>query len=62
MPLDGGLVIVPEGLLHMVRPATFDDVLRAVAGGNEAAVKGLIGLFPELVDYAKTLRSGDASS
>lgn len=60
MPLDGGLVIVPEGLLRLVRPATFDDALRAVAGGNEAAVKTLIGLFPELVEYVKTLGAGDA--
>jgi hypothetical protein len=60
IPLDGGLVIVPEGLLHLVRAATFEDALQAVAGGNEAAVKALIGLFPQLVEHAKTLRAGDA--
>lgn len=60
MPLDGGLVIVPDALLHFVRPATFDDALQAVSGGNEAAVKTLIGLFPSLVEYARALNRGEA--
>src|SRR5687768_13903375 len=50
MPLDGGLVVVPEGLMRVVREATLADALQAVAGGNEAAVKTWIGLFPELAE------------
>jgi hypothetical protein len=56
MPLDGGLVVVPEGLMRVMREATFADALQAVAGGNEAAVKTLIGLFPDLAEYARSLR------
>src|SRR5207248_3036993 len=60
MPLDGGFVIVPEGLLQIVRQASFDDAIQAAAGGNEAAVKTLMGMFPELVEYAKSLWVGQA--
>ena len=42
------------------REATFADALQAVAGGNESAVKTLIGLSPELADYARSLVVGDA--
>lgn len=59
MPIDGGLVIVPEGLLHPIRRATFDDALRAVAGANEAGVISLLVLFPELVEYARNLRADE---
>jgi hypothetical protein len=59
MPLDGGLVVVPEGLMRIVREATLADALQAVAGGNEAAVKTLLDLFPELVEYARSLGAGD---
>ncbi|WP_337177176.1 hypothetical protein [Paludisphaera sp.] len=60
LPLDGGMVIVPEGLMKHVREATLADALQAVAGANEAAVKTLIGLFPALVEYAKSLVGDDA--
>ena len=59
MPLEGGLVVVPEGLIRIVREATLPDAIQAVAGGNEAAVKVLIDLFPELVEYARSLVAGD---
>lgn len=60
MPLDGGLVVVPEGLLQVEREATLADTLQAVAGGNESAVKTLIDLFPELADYARSLAASNA--
>ena len=48
MPLEGGLVIVPEPQAQLQREATMEDALRAVEYGNEPAVKTLLSLFPEL--------------
>jgi hypothetical protein len=52
MPLDGGLVIVPEPQAHLQREATVEDALQAVEYANEPAVKTLLALFPELRDLA----------
>ncbi len=52
VPLDGGLVIVPEPEARFQREATVEDALEAVEYANEAAVKTLLALFPELRDVA----------
>jgi hypothetical protein len=54
--LDGGYALVPEPHARFVREATLDDAMSAVAGGNLAAAKALVGLFPELRDLAVKLR------
>jgi hypothetical protein len=52
--------VVPEGLISFVREAALADALQGVAGGDEAAVKTLIDLFPEPVVYTKSSGAGDA--
>ena len=52
MPLDGGLVIVPEPEAQFQREATVEDALVAVEHANPPAVKTLLALFPELRDVA----------
>jgi hypothetical protein len=48
LPLSGGYVLAPEGLLTYVREATNDDVMVAIEYANMAAVKNLLEIFPEL--------------
>jgi hypothetical protein len=50
MPLDGGLVLVPEPMLEVIRPAQYEDFLGAAEHANIAGRKYLAILFPQYVD------------
>ncbi len=50
MPLDGGLVLVPEPMLVVIRPASYEDFLAAADNANIAGRKYLATLFPQYVD------------
>ena len=58
MPLDGGLVLVPEPLLEVIRPASYEDFLVAADHANVAGRKYLATLFPEYVDRVLVERRG----
>jgi hypothetical protein len=60
LPMSGGAVIVPESLARFVREATVEDAMRAVACGNEHALRTIAQLFPEAVEHAlKHRQRGD---
>jgi hypothetical protein len=50
MPMDGGLVLVPEPMLEVIRPASYEDFLAAADNANIEGRKYLATLFPEYVD------------
>jgi len=50
MPMDGGLVLVPEPMLDVIRPASYEDFLAAADNANVAGRKYLAMLFPEYVN------------
>ena len=50
MPLDGGLVLVPEPMLEVIRPAAYEDFLVAADHANIEGRKYLATLFPQYVD------------
>ena len=52
LPLTGGLVLIPEPMLEVLRPATYEDFLAAADGANVAGRKYLALIFPEYVDRA----------
>jgi hypothetical protein len=54
MPLDGGLVVVPEPMLEVIRAASYED-FRAAADH----AKYLATLFPHYVDRALAERRSD---
>lgn len=56
MPLTGGLVIAPEPMLTVIRPATYEDFLLAADNANIAGRKSLALIFPEYVDRAVAKR------
>jgi hypothetical protein len=50
MPLDGGLVLIPEPMMEVLRRASYEDFLAAVEHANVAGRQYLATLFPEYVD------------
>jgi hypothetical protein len=50
MPLDGGLVLIPEPMMEVIRRASYEDFLMAAEHANVAGRKYLATLFPEYVD------------
>jgi hypothetical protein len=58
MPLDGGLVIVPEAMLEVIRPASYEDFRTAADHANVAGRKYLATLFPHYVDRVLAERRG----
>ena len=50
MPFDGGFALCPEPLLSFLRPASYEDFLRAADMANPAGRATLLTLFPEFVD------------
>ena len=61
LPLTGGLVIIPEPMLEVLRPAAYEDFLAAVDGANIAGRKYLALIFPEYVDRIITERQASGS-
>ena len=53
MPLDGGLVLVPEPMLEVIRPATYEDFLVAADHANIEGRKYLATLFPQCASSAR---------
>ncbi|MCA9569822.1 MAG: hypothetical protein KC656_18385 [Myxococcales bacterium] len=49
MPFTGGLVVAPASLCARLRAAERDDVVRAAARANRAALEALSELFPAWV-------------
>jgi hypothetical protein len=58
MPLDGGLILVPEAMIEVIRPATYEDFLVASDHANVAGRKYLATLFPHYVDRVLAERAG----
>jgi hypothetical protein len=58
MPLTGGLVVVPEPMLEVLRPASYEDFLKAADNANVEGRKYLATIFPEYVDRVIAERRG----
>lgn len=50
LPFSGGMALCPEPLLSFLRPASYDDFLRAADTANPPARHRLVKLFPEFVN------------
>jgi hypothetical protein len=59
MPLDGGLVVVPEPMLEVIRGASYEDFCAAADHANVDGRKYLATLFPHYVDRALAQRRSD---
>jgi hypothetical protein len=55
-PIAGGSVIVPGSLATRIREATYEDVMKAIEGGNEAARRELAFIFPDVLEAAHRRR------
>jgi hypothetical protein len=62
IPLDGGLVLVPEPMLEVIRPAAYEDFLVAADHANIAGRKYLATLFPHYVDRVLAERRAQGKS
>jgi hypothetical protein len=62
MPLDGGLVLAPEPMLEVIRPAAYEDFLVAADHANIAGRKYLATLFPHYVDRVLAERRAQGKS
>lgn len=49
MPLSGGLLLVPETLLRHLRPASYEDIMKAVDHANNDGRRTLATLFPDVI-------------
>lgn len=52
IPLDGGLVIIPEPLARFIREATYDDIMKAVDHANKYGRIAIAEAFPEILEEA----------